>query len=214
VLDDVSFTYPEADAPALSGVTLTIPAGSYVGIVGDNGSGKSTLARVLTGVSPTAGRVTRPGSPALGHEGGTAAIFQQPDSQVLGVRVRDDVVWGLGDTHPIEVEPLLVLVGLDGFADRETSTLSGGELQRLAIAAALARSPQLIVSDESTAMVDPAGREEIVRLFVVLLGRGITVVHITHRAEEVRDADLVCVLHHGHITAAGTPDVVFAGGDA
>jgi energy-coupling factor transport system ATP-binding protein len=213
VLEDVSFTYPESPVAALNGVTLTIPAGSYIGIVGNNGSGKSTLARILTGVPPTGGRVTRPGSPALGHEGGTAAIFQQPDSQVLGVRVREDVVWGLAAADPVDVGPLLALVGLSGFEERETSTLSGGELQRLAIAAALARRPKLIVSDESTAMVDPVGRDEIVRLFGVLVRQGITVVHITHRAEEVRDADLVCVLHHGRITATRGPDVVLADGD-
>jgi energy-coupling factor transporter ATP-binding protein EcfA2 len=203
----VGFRYPDAPSPALDAVSLRIDPGTYVGIVGDNGSGKSTLARVLAGRAPTSGDVRRPGSAALGARGGTAIVFQRPESQVLGVRVREDVVWGLDD-DAVDVDRLLTLVGLGGFGARETSTLSGGELQRLAIAAALAREPKLIVSDESTAMVDPAGRTQIVDLFISLAARGITVVHITHRYEEVGDASYVFVLERGRIAAAGRPEAV------
>jgi energy-coupling factor transport system ATP-binding protein len=106
-------------------------------------------------------------------------------------------VWGVDED--IDVDALLALVGLGGFGSRETSTLSGGELQRLAIAAALAREPKLIVSDESTAMVDPDGRKQIVDLFVSLAAQGITVVHITHRIEEVQDATTVIALARGRV---------------
>jgi energy-coupling factor transport system ATP-binding protein len=138
-------------------------------------------------------------------------IFQRPESQVLGVRVREDVVWGLAGGHAVDVAGLLALVGLSGFEERETSTLSGGELQRLAIAAALARDPALLVSDESTSMVDPRGRVEIVRLFCDLAERGLTVVHITHRPEEMSDATAVCVLDHGRVVAFGSPREVLVG---
>ena len=107
-----------------------------VALVGDNGSGKSTLARLLAGRPPTAGEVARPGSAALGQSGGTAMVMQHPETQILGVRVADDVVWGLHDAANVDVAGLLDVVGLGGMENRETSTLSGGELQRLAVAAA------------------------------------------------------------------------------
>jgi energy-coupling factor transport system ATP-binding protein len=195
---------------ALDRATLDIPAGAYVGVLGDNGSGKSTLARVLAGEQPSSGGVERPGSAAPGRPGGVATIFQRPESQVLGVRVGEDVAWGLPSGATPDVAALLATVGLGGFGPRETSTLSGGELQRLAIAAALAREPKLIVSDESTAMVDPDGRAEIVRLFRRIADRGVTVVHITHRPEEVADADLVYVLGAGRVIARGEPSAVLA----
>jgi len=209
-LADVVYTYPGSPVPALDHVTLEIPAGAYVGVLGDNGSGKSTLARILAGENPGSGSVQRPGAAGAGRAGGVAIVFQRPESQVLGVRVAEDVTWGMPrHSHP-DVRALLERVGLGGFAPRETSTLSGGELQRLAIAAALAREPKLIVSDESTAMVDPDGRAEIVRLFRRIADEGVTVVHITHRPEEVADADVVYVLARGRVAAHGTPEAVMA----
>src|SRR5581483_9782039 len=151
---------------ALRDVDVELRAGELVAIVGANGSGKSTLARVLAGRPPTAGRVVRPGRAGLGEPGGTALVLQRPESQVLAVRVRDDIAWGAradpsaapADTHAAAVDAL-GRVGLNGFDDRETATLSGGELQRLAIAAALVRAPAVLVADEATAMLDPPGRE-------------------------------------------------------
>jgi energy-coupling factor transport system ATP-binding protein len=119
---------------------------------------------------------------------------------VLGVRVRDDVVWGLPDPAGVDVDAFLARVGLSDLADRETSTLSGGELQRLAIAAALARKPQLLISDESTAMVDAAGREQLVALFHALVSDdGLGVVHVTHRAAEAAAADRTITLARGRV---------------
>ena len=118
-------------------------------------------------------------------------IFQRPESQVLGVRARDDVVWGLPPSPPRDVSALLARVGLAGFEERETAGLSGGELQRLAIAASLAREPRLLISDEATAMIDAPGRAEVVRLLESLAASGITVVHVTHREAEAAKADSV-----------------------
>ncbi len=119
---------------------------------------------------------------------------------MLGVRVRDDVVWGMSNPERVDVEGCLDRVGLREFADRETSTLSGGELQRLAIAAALARRPKLLISDESTAMVDSTGRTRLVALMHDLAHHdGLGVVHVTHRAAEAAAADRTVSLAGGRI---------------
>lgn len=188
-LRGVGYRYPGADHDVVSGVDLTIGVGEMVALVGDNGSGKSTLIRILAGRRPTAGEITRPGRAGLGAAGGTALIMQHPESQVLGVRVADDVVWGLPSGFGVDVDALLERVGLAGMGERETSGLSGGELQRLAIAAALARRPALLLSDESTAMVDETGRQLLTGLLRRLPGEGTAVVHVTHRPEEVDVAD-------------------------
>ena len=199
VFRDVGFRYPGATTDALHGLRAEIETHHYVAVTGPNGVGKSTLVRLLAGAAPTEGSVQRPGAVALGRPGGTALVFQRPESQVLGVRVRDDVVWGLPATSPrgtgVDVDALLVAVGLAGLGDRDTITLSGGQLQRLAIAAALARRPELLVSDESTAMLDPAGRDRLLALLRELPGSGgPTVVHATHRADEIAAADAVVAL--------------------
>jgi energy-coupling factor transporter ATP-binding protein EcfA2/energy-coupling factor transporter transmembrane protein EcfT len=208
-LESVSFRYPGASEDALREVSATVNPGEFVAVVGSNGSGKSTLARILAGWRPTGGQVHRPGCAAPGRPGGTCLIFQRPETQVLGVRVRDDVVWGLRGDESVDVEALLARVGLDDLADRETSTLSGGELQRLAVAAALARRPSLLVSDESTAMVDADGREQLTDLLATLpRDEGVSVVHVTHRAVEAARAHRALTLEHGrqvHAAATRTP---------
>jgi energy-coupling factor transport system ATP-binding protein len=202
-LDNVAYRYPGSDADALSDISMEVRPSELVALLGDNGSGKSTLARILAGRPPTSGRVVRPGAAALGRPGGTAMVMQHPETQILGVKVADDVVWGLHDDHAVEIEALLEVVGLAGMGDRETSSLSGGELQRLAVAAALARSPRLLISDESTAMVDREGRETLTRLLADLpKRRGMAVVHVTHRLEEVAAADRSFRLAEGRIAGA------------
>jgi energy-coupling factor transporter ATP-binding protein EcfA2 len=208
VLRQARYRFPGAEQDALRGIDLEVQPESLVAVVGHNGSGKSTLARLLAGRAPTAGTVERPGAAALGRRGGTAIVFQRPESQVLGVRVADDLRWGLPVDEDIDVDDLLASVGLAGFAERETATLSGGELQRLAIAAALARRPALLISDESTAMVDPAGRRQVMDVLRRLPAQGTAVVHVTHHLREAADADVVVVLAEGRVAAAGPPGVV------
>jgi energy-coupling factor transporter ATP-binding protein EcfA2 len=198
------FRYPGARLDALTGVDLVLDRPQMVAVLGDNGSGKSTLVRLLAGRAPTSGTVHRGGPAGLGRLGGTALIAQRPESQVLGARVRDDVVWGLPASATVDVEGLLAAVGLAGTGDRATTGLSGGQLQRLAIAAALARSPRLLLSDESTAMVDPAGRAEMVALLASLPRRtGTTVVHVSHRPADAVAADRVVAVRAGRVHELG-----------
>jgi energy-coupling factor transport system ATP-binding protein len=205
-LQDVTFRYPNAADDALRAVSLRVDPGELVAIRGRNGSGKSTLARILAGRrEPTSGRVERPGPAGLGRVGGTALVFQRPEAQVLGVRVSDDVVWGLADASHIDVRAALARVGMEALAERETSTLSGGELQRLAIAAALVRNPRLFVSDESTAMVDSDGRATLVALLRDLAQDGVGVVHVTHLPNEADVADRTVVLDAGRIVPKASP---------
>ena len=197
-LDQVSYQYPGSNAWAIAEVSLSVQPRSFLAVVGPNGSGKSTLVRLVAGrLSPTLGTVRRSGDPGLGVPGGTSMVFQRPESQVLGVRARDDVVWGLPASPRPDVGALLSRVGLAGFEERETSGLSGGELQRLAIAACLARQPRLLISDEATAMIDGPGRVEVVALLESLAAAGITVIHVTHRETEAAKADSTILMLAG-----------------
>jgi energy-coupling factor transport system ATP-binding protein len=191
-LHDVMFRYPNADHDALGPVTLGVDPGEHVAITGANGSGKTTLMLVLAGQPPTSGTVERPAGVGLGEVGGTAVIMQHPESQVLGSRVADDVVWGLPPGQSIDVDKLLEEVGLDGLAERDTGGLSGGELQRLAVAAALAREPSLLIADEVTSMVDQPGRAALLGLLAGLRERHrMALVHITHYNNEADSAERI-----------------------
>lgn len=189
-LDKVRFRYPGARQDALRELSLDLRVGEHVAVTGPNGSGKTTLMLILAGREPTSGTVERPGAVGLGKLGGTAVVLQHPESQVLGTRVADDVVWGLPPGTKIDVDRLLREVGLDGLAQRETGSLSGGELQRLALAAALAREPALLIADEVTTMVDQQGRDALLRVLSDLPKRHRTaLVHITHYNAEAESAD-------------------------
>ena len=198
-LTDAAFTYPGTDHPALRGVTLSFERPEFTVIVGHNGSGKSTLALLLAGAEPGSG--TRQGGGVLGAVGGTALVGQRSELLVLGQSVAEDVTWGMSaqQSADLDLEELLESVGLAGLADADPRSLSGGQLQRLALAGALARSPRLLISDESTAMIDRDGRAEILDLLASLPARGIAVVHITHDPAESARADRVITIRSGRI---------------
>jgi energy-coupling factor transporter ATP-binding protein EcfA2 len=189
-LDEVRLRYPHSDHDALRAVSLDVRPAEHLAVTGANGSGKTTLMLILAGREPTSGTVGRLGAVGLGQPGGTAVIMQHPESQVLGTRVADDVVWGLPPGKITDVDRLLDEVGLAGLAERDTGGLSGGELQRLAVAAALAREPALLIADEVTSMVDQQGREALLAVLSGLTDRHHTaLVHITHYNNEAEYAD-------------------------
>jgi len=189
-LREVRFRYPGAARDALQPLSLTVEPGQHVAITGANGSGKTTLMLLLCGRQPTSGSIERPGAVGLGQVDGTAVVMQHPESQVLGSRVADDVVWGLPPGTRTDVGGLLGEVGLAGMEERETGGLSGGELQRLAVASALARRPSMLIADEITSMVDQQGREALLGVLSGLTQRHrMALVHITHYDNEARTAD-------------------------
>ncbi|MCL6105199.1 MAG: ATP-binding cassette domain-containing protein [Actinobacteria bacterium] len=199
-LDNVFYRYPNSVHYALHDLTVSIPKGGFVEVIGDNGSGKSTLIRILAGWEAIQGSIKRPGAVGLGKPGGTSMIFQRPESQVLGARVRDDLLWGLSPSLSLNesyVENILAKVGLAGMAQKETSSLSGGQLQRLAIASALIRGPKLLISDESTSMLDNQGRQQLLDLFKQLGKEGLCIVHATQTLQEAACADQLIALKYG-----------------
>jgi energy-coupling factor transport system ATP-binding protein len=212
-LNQVRFRYPCADRDALRTVSLDVRIGEHLAVTGANGSGKTTLMLLLAGRQPTSGTIERPGAVGLGRLGGTAVVMQHPESQVLGTRVADDVVWGLPPGTSTDVDRLLAEVGLDGLAERDTGSLSGGELQRLALAGALAREPALLIADEVTSMVDQHGREALLGVMSGLSGRHRTaLVHITHYNNEADTADRTINLSDSpdntHMVEVSAPPVI------
>lgn len=222
-LDNVSFRYPDAGRDALSGVSLSIEAGSFIAVLGHNGSGKSTLAKLLNAILvPTEGTVTVKGMDTRSEENllnvrrTVGMVFQNPDNQIVASVVEDDVAFApenLG-VPPAEirrrVDEALKRVGMYEFRNNAPHLLSGGQKQRVAIAGVLAMKPDVIILDESTAMLDPSGRREVMNT-VHRLNReeGISVVIITHYMSEAATADYMIVMDDGRIAMNGTPREVF-----
>ncbi|MDQ7793443.1 MAG: energy-coupling factor transporter ATPase [bacterium] len=209
---------------ALDELSLEIAAGEFVAVVGPNGSGKSTLAKHLNALLlPTKGVVrvdgldTREPAHLWEVRRTVGMVFQNPDNQIVATVVDEDVAFGpenLGvkpDEIRSRVREALALVGMAALADRPPHLLSGGQKQRVAIAGVLAMRPRCLVLDEATAMLDPAGRDEVLAT-VRRLNRdeGLTVVYITHFMEETAGADRVVVLDRGQMFLEGTPRYVFS----
>jgi len=225
-LENVEYTYAANfphPKPALNGVTLTVEAGEYLAIIGHNGSGKSTLARLLNGLfHPTAGRVlvdgrdTRNSAHTLELRRTVGLVFQDPDSQIVATMVEEDVAFGPENLGVPEgeleerVSWALGLLDLLPYRHRAPHFLSAGQKQRLAVAGVMAMRPRVLVLDEATAMLDPAGRRELLAALRNLRDQGVTVILITHFMEEAAEADRVVVLEEGHVALEGTPRQVFA----
>ena len=219
-------TYDEqgnvGQAIGVEGINLEIKQGSFVALVGHNGSGKSTLAKLLNGlILPQHGDVSVFGLSTSQKDNifeirkNVGMVFQNPDNQMVASIVEEDVAFGpenLGIPQKEIVDRVydaLKTVDMQDFAKRSPHALSGGQKQRIAIAGALAIRPKVLVLDESTAMLDPQGRKEVLSVAKKLNKQGMTIVLITHFAEEVLDADVVCVMKDGHLISQGTPKEIF-----
>ena len=230
--EKLTFTYPaeeggRQESSALREVELEIEKGSFVAILGHNGSGKSTLAKHMNAVLlPTGGTVWVEGldtaDPALLLEvrRRVGMVFQNPDNQIVANVVEEDVAFAPENLGvPSEeirkrVDDALEAVGMEEYARHAPHLLSGGQKQRVAIAGVIAMEPECIVLDESTAMLDPVGRREVLTTVHKLnRERGITVVLITHHMNEAMEADRAIVMNRGQV-AMHTPGGICPGGGA
>lgn len=209
--------------PAIDHVSIEIKRGEYISIAGSNGSGKSTLARCLNGLLlPTEGEIlvdrmdTNDDDLIWDIRKKIGMVFQNPDNQIVSSMVEDEVAFGpenIGIENPElrkRVDNALKSVGMYEYRNREAHKLSGGQKQRIAIAGAVAMRPDCIVFDEPTAMLDPKGRSQVMKVIRELNDQGITIILITHFMEEVAEADRVLVMKSGKLLADSVPEDVFA----
>lgn len=219
---NVSFSY-DKQTDAVKNVTLSVEKGEYVAIIGHNGSGKSTLAKLFNGlIKPDSGTITVDGFSSHDKKNlfeirkRVGVVFQNPDNQLVASIVEDDVAFGpenLGVPRQeigTRIDFALKAVGMEKFRHSSPTRLSGGQKQRIAIAGVLALMPDVLVLDESTAMLDPQGRKEVLKVVEKLnKEQNVTVITITHYMDEVVCADKVYVINDGEIALSGTPQQIF-----
>ncbi len=226
-VENITFSYPaqEGAAPKLTldGVSLAIEPGSFVAVLGRNGSGKSTLARHLNALLlPAGGKVyvlgmdTAEEEHLLAIRKAVGMVFQNPDNQIVANVVEEDVAFApenLGyapEEIRRRVDEALKQVGMCEYRTHAPHLLSGGQKQRIAIAGVLAMHPKCVVFDEPTAMLDPQGRKDVLRILKALRDtQGCTVILITHHMDEAAQADRVIVMKKGKIAMDGTPKALF-----
>lgn len=221
-VSNLSFSYTE-EGNTIQDVSFSIPKGSYTTIIGHNGSGKSTIAKLIIGLLKAQSGTIRILGTELTPEtvydlrSHVGIVFQNPDNQFIGSTVADDIAFGL-ENHCVPQEDMQALieksaasVGMSDFLQAEPTHLSGGQKQRVAIAGILAMTPDIIIFDESTSMLDPQGKASINAQIKRLHDeKNITILSITHDMEEVAQSQHVIVLNHGVVEMEGTPKEVFA----
>lgn len=221
-VSNLSFSYTE-EGNTIQDVSFSIPKGSYTSIIGHNGSGKSTIAKLIIGLLKAQSGTIRILGTELTPEtvydlrSHVGIVFQNPDNQFIGSTVADDIAFGL-ENHCVPQEDMQALieksaasVGMSDFLQAEPTHLSGGQKQRVAIAGILAMTPDIIIFDESTSMLDPQGKASINAQIKRLHDeKNITILSITHDMEEVAQSQHVIVLNHGVVEMEGTPKEVFA----
>ena len=221
---DVTYRYPDAERNAVDQVSMRVKRGEFLAILGHNGSGKSTLAKLFNALYvPESGTVLMCGMDTRDDElvfeirQNAGMVFQNPDNQIVATIVEEDVAFGLENNGVppaeirVRIDEALKIVNMSEYARKAPHMLSGGQKQRVAIAGVLAMKPKVIVLDESTAMLDPSGRAEVMNT-VHRLNRdeGISIVIITHYMSEAATADYVIVMDDGKIRLTGTPRKVFS----
>ncbi|MBF0600589.1 energy-coupling factor transporter ATPase [Limosilactobacillus oris] len=215
-LENITYTYPGASQPVLKKLNLQLPGGQWTTLIGKNGSGKSTIARLIDGllvadegqVVVNGLTVTEDHLTTLHRQVGI--VFQNPDNQFVGATVADDIAFGLEnqqlprDEMTRRIDKALARVGMSQLADTEPSLLSGGQKQRVAIAGILALEPQVIILDEATSMLDPAGRQTVLNLLTQLRQEeSLTIITITHDPVEMTMADKIVVVDQQGIADEG-----------
>lgn len=232
VCEHLSFSYraeTERDSiPAVRDVSFSLGRGEYIAVLGHNGSGKSTLAKLMNLIlTPVSGRVIVDGvdttAPSFTEDDlfevrrKVGMVFQNPDNQLVATVVEEDVAFGpenLGLPRQEirrRVDEALAAVDMTAYAHHATHKLSGGQKQRVAIAGMIAMKPECIIFDESTAMLDPRGRREVLDTMEKLhREEGIAIVHITHYMEEAARAERIIVMNDGALAMDGPPREIFS----
>lgn len=232
-ITNLKYRYPYTDRLALNNITCTIEPGEFIGVIGKNGAGKSTFSQALTGLVPNFYRGAYGGSVKVdGLDVRDIAVddlcqrvglvFQNPFNQVTGSKltVYEEIAFGLenigvprGEMHK-RIQDAMELLDIGRFADRNPFDLSGGQMQRMAIASIIAMNPQIIILDEPTSQLDPQGSEEVFRAVQNLSKNGITIIMIEHKMEKIAAySDRVLFLDNGEMVAFDTPQAVFSRDD-
>lgn len=221
--EHLNFSYDKSNL-VLNDINFSVEEGEYVAVIGHNGSGKSTLAKLFNGlIKPDSGKIIVDGFEPNDKKSlyeirkRVGVVFQNPDNQLVASIVEDDVAFGpenLGlkrEEIGKRIDFALKSVGMEKYRHSSPERLSGGQKQRIAIAGVLALSPKILILDESTAMLDPKGRKEVLEV-VKKLNREqkVTVISITHYMEEVIDCDRVYVINDGRVAMEGTPKEIFS----
>ncbi|MBR1739331.1 MAG: energy-coupling factor transporter ATPase [Ruminococcus sp.] len=228
-IKDLRFSYvndiddPPVRTEVLKGVSLDIGRGEFVAVLGHNGSGKSTLAKCINAINlPESGTVTVDGMDTKEEKNllpirqRVGMVFQNPDNQIVATIVEEDVAFALENmgVEPKEirerVDAALKTVGMYEYRLHAPHKLSGGQKQRVAIAGIIAMRPECILLDEPTAMLDPHGREEVMKTIKLLNSQGVTIVLITHYMEEAAQAQRVVVIDGGEVVMDNTPKRIFS----
>ena len=230
--ENLGYVYEDAGvvdvAPALDDLSIEICEGEYIAILGHNGSGKSTFAKLLNMIlEPTSGKIYIDGQDITSEDftdddvfeirKKVGMVFQNPDNQLVATVVEEDVAFGpenLGLERSElrkRVDESLALVNMSEYAKHAPHKLSGGQKQRIAIAGVIAMKPRVIIFDESTAMLDPSGRHDVIGIMERLnREEGITIINITHYMDEAARADRVVVINDGKLVLDGKPIDVFS----
>ncbi len=232
-ITNLKYRYPYTDRLALNNITCTIEPGEFIGVIGKNGAGKSTFSQALTGLVPNFYRGAYGGSVKVdGVDVRDIAVddlcqrvglvFQNPFNQVTGSKltVYEEIAFGLenigvprAEMHK-RIRDAMELLDIGRFVDRNPFDLSGGQMQRMAIASIIAMNPQIIILDEPTSQLDPQGSEEVFRAVQNLSKNGITIIMIEHKMEKTAAySDRVLFLDNGEMVAFDTPQAIFSRDD-
>lgn len=226
-LKNVTYKYDdESEKKAVNDVSFTINEGEWIAVIGHNGSGKSTLAKTINGlILPDTGSVIISGIEMTDENvwdirKKVGMVFQNPDNQFVGSTVEDDVAFALEnqgvprDEMLERVAAALEKVRMSEFSTKEPARLSGGQKQRVAIAGVVALSPNVIILDEATSMLDPKGRLEVISAIQTIKEeKNLTVISITHDIDEAAQADRILVIKQGKLIEEGTADDIFSAGE-
>jgi energy-coupling factor transport system ATP-binding protein len=233
IVENLKYCYPLAKDLALKGVSFEVDKGEFIGVIGSNGSGKSTLCQALVGLVPNfykgayGGKVIACGMEVAKSEVAEIAtkvglVFQNPFTQITGSKltVYEEIAFGLENIGiersemKCRIEHALDLLGISKFKDKNPFDLSGGQMQRLAIAGIIAMEPDVIVLDEPTSQLDPQGSEEVFQAVQNLSQEGMTVIMVEHKIEKIAAyADKVLLLSDGELVDFNTPKKIFSRSD-